>query len=76
MFTKWCKQCGHVKFKGTMTNWPVKHTQKSTRHTEQQYVTDIQNNLHSRQFYVKRLADKFWQFNIALHGCFLYMIDP
>jgi len=38
-----CKQCRYVKFKGTMTQWPVqKQTHRTTqKHVEHQDVTDI-----------------------------------
>ena len=43
---KCCKQCRQFKFKGTMTKWSKeKQTQNSSKHTEQQDVTDIQNIL-------------------------------
>ena len=46
MFKEKCKQCSHVKFKGTMTKQPVqKETQNSTKHTEQQDTKDTENKL-------------------------------
>jgi len=37
-----CKQCGQVKFLGTMTKWPVqKHTQNITKHGVYKDATDI-----------------------------------
>jgi len=39
------KQCRQVKFNGNMTKWPVQNIQKSTKHVEQQDVTDIKNKL-------------------------------
>ena len=39
---KCCKQCGQVKFMGTMTKWPVqKHTQNITKHGVYKDETDI-----------------------------------
>jgi len=39
-----CKQCRYVKFKGTMTKWPIqKQTHRTTqKHVEHQDATDIQ----------------------------------
>jgi len=44
---EYCKQCRHVKFKGTVTKWPVqKQTHRTAqKHTEHQDATDIQNKL-------------------------------
>jgi len=39
-----CKQCGQVKFMGTMTKWPVKNTQNITKHGVYKDSTDIKNN--------------------------------
>jgi len=38
-----CKQCRHVKYKGTMTKWPVQKTTHRTtqKHVETQDATDI-----------------------------------
>ena len=43
---KCCKQCRHVKFKGTMTKWPVaKPTNRTAqKHAEHQDATDIKTN--------------------------------
>ena len=44
MFKKeYCKQCRHVKFKDTMTKWPVhKQLHRTTqKHVEHQDATDI-----------------------------------
>jgi len=42
-----CKQCRHVKFKDTMTKWPVhKQTHRTTqKHVEHHDATDIKNNI-------------------------------
>jgi len=39
-----CKQCRHVKFKGTRTKWPVHRKTHTTiqKHVEKYYATDIQ----------------------------------
>ena len=40
-----CKHCSHVKFKGTMTKWPVhKQTHRTTqkKHVEHQDAKEIQ----------------------------------
>ena len=40
---KCCKECRHVKFKGTITKWPYKNTHRTTQtYAEHQYATDIQ----------------------------------
>ena len=38
---KCCKQCGQVKFMGTMTKWPVKNTQNITKHRVYKDATDF-----------------------------------
>ena len=49
-----CKQCRHVKFKGTMTKWPVhKQTHRAAQNTQNIKQNIIQNKL----FYVF-----FWLF--------------
>jgi len=42
-----CKQCRYVKFKGTITKWPVhKQTHRTTqKHVEHQDATDIHKKL-------------------------------
>ena len=45
-----CKQCRHVKFKGTITKWPEhrkKHRTKQ-KHKEHQNATDIQKKTHRK----------------------------
>ena len=40
-----CKHCRHVKFKDTMTKWPVhRKTHRTIQNTEHQDATDIQEN--------------------------------
>ena len=43
--TECCKQCRHVKLKGTMTQWSVHRKKQRTiqKHVEHQDATDIQN---------------------------------
>ena len=38
---KCCKQCGQVKFMGTMKKWPVQNTQNITKHGVYKDATDI-----------------------------------
>jgi len=42
--TECCKQCRHVKFKGTMTKWPVHRKKHRTiqKYVEKKDATDIQ----------------------------------
>jgi len=42
---KKCKQCGQVKFMGTMTKWPVQNTQNITKHGVYKDATDIKKTL-------------------------------
>ena len=56
---EYCKQCRYVKFRGTMTKWPV---QKLTHRTVQKHVphhdaTDIQKNYI---FCVFRIKNNFF----------------
>ena len=43
----YCKQCRHVKFKGTMTKWPVQKQTHGTaqKHVEHRDATDIKHKL-------------------------------
>ena len=49
-----CKQCRHVKYKGTMTNWPVhKQTHRTTqKHLKHQDETDIQKQNYFVEFFI------------------------
>ena len=49
-----CKQCRHVRFKGTMTKWPVqKHTHRlAQKHVEYQDSTDIQEKTISYLIFI------------------------
>ena len=43
---RFCKQCRHIKFMGSMKKWPVqKQTHRTTLKHVKQYATDIQINV-------------------------------
>jgi len=60
-----CQHCRYVKFKGTLTKWPVqKQTHRTTQkhvHVEHQDATDIQ----------KKSLLRFSDFNFLFHFLFI-----